>query len=198
MRVFLAEKAFGRATPRHVTEIFRRFSMVAKTTKSTANPACYCGSGNSYAECCEPIITGEKSAPTAEALMRARYSAHVVNEFDFLEESIHSSTREAVDREKMQQWSDTIKWEGIEVHATKAGGEKDEEGRVAFTARYSVNGVEQELREDASFVRENGEWRYLDGNVHGHRPYRREAPKVGRNDPCTCGSDKKFKKCCGK
>ncbi len=28
-------------------------------------------------------------------------------------------------------------------------------------------------------------------------PYVREAPKVGRNDPCPCGSGRKFKKCCG-
>jgi hypothetical protein len=28
--------------------------------------------------------------------------------------------------------------------------------------------------------------------------YRREAPKIGRNDLCPCGSGKKYKKCCGK
>lgn len=34
---------------------------------------------------------------------------------------------------------------------------------------------------------------------HGHAPQRpivHKAPKVGRNDPCPCGSGKKFKKCC--
>ncbi len=29
-------------------------------------------------------------------------------------------------------------------------------------------------------------------------PYRREQPKIGRNDPCPCGSGKKYKQCCGK
>jgi preprotein translocase subunit SecA len=35
---------------------------------------------------------------------------------------------------------------------------------------------------------------------HGRRQgtIRREAPKVGRNDPCPCGSGKKYKKCCGR
>lgn len=36
---------------------------------------------------------------------------------------------------------------------------------------------------------------------HGHgdlKPIVRESPKVGRNDPCSCGSQKKYKKCCGK
>lgn len=171
--------------------------MAAQTIPSTAEPACYCGSGVSYTECCEPIITGGKAAPTAESLMRARYSAHVVNKFDFLETSVHSTTREAVDREKMRQWSEAVTWEGMEVHSAEGGGEKDDEGTVSFTAKYSVNGVEQELREDATFVREDGEWRYLDGNVHGHTPYRREMPKIGRNEPCSCGSGKKYKKCCG-
>lgn len=158
---------------------------------------CPCGSGAEYAQCCEPIITGAKPAPTAESLMRARYSAHAANAFDFLETSIHSAKRESVDEKKMREWSQSVTWEGMEVHSTEGGGENDETGLVSFTARYSVNGVEQELREDAQFARENGEWRYVDGAVHGHTPYRREMPKVGRNDPCPCGSGKKFKKCCG-
>jgi SEC-C motif len=29
-------------------------------------------------------------------------------------------------------------------------------------------------------------------------PVRRSEPKIGRNDPCPCGSGKKFKKCCGR
>jgi uncharacterized protein YecA (UPF0149 family) len=35
---------------------------------------------------------------------------------------------------------------------------------------------------------------------HAHEPilpYRRETPKLGRNDPCFCGSGKKYKKCHG-
>jgi SEC-C motif-containing protein len=42
----------------------------------------------------------------------------------------------------------------------------------------------------------DGEWRFIDGKIFGPDPVRREAPKVGRNDPCPCGSGKKFKKCC--
>lgn len=157
---------------------------------------CPCGSGKEFAECCEPVLNGAPAA-TPEALMRARYSAHAVGAFDFLEDSVHSSTREAVDKARMQQWSESVKWEGMDVHETTGGGEGDDSGTVSFTARYSVNGVEQEMREDATFTREDGEWRYLDGAVHGHIPYRRETPKIGRNDPCPCGSGKKYKKCCG-
>ena len=170
--------------------------MPAKSTKSTKSP-CPCGSGKSFPECCEPVVSGASSASTPETLMRARYTAHTMGNFDFLESSLHSSTREPVDRAKMRQWADAVTWEGMEVHETSGGGENDETGTVSFTARYSVNGMEQEMREDAAFSRENGEWRYVDGTVHGHVPYRREAPKTGRNDPCPCGSGKKFKKCCG-
>lgn len=129
--------------------------------------------------------------------MRARYTAHATEAFDFLETSVHSSRREPIDRDKMRQWADAVTWEGMDVHEVTGGGENDDEGTVSFTAKYSVNGIEQELREDASFLREDGEWRYLDGDVHGHTPYRRDAPKIGRNDPCPCGSGKKYKKCCG-
>ncbi len=157
---------------------------------------CPCGSGKDFAECCEPILNGEPAA-TPEALMRARYTAHAKNAFDFLETSLHPSVHETVDKNKMREWSEAVTWEGMDVHQTTGGGENDNTGTVSFTARYSVNGVEQELREDATFTRETGQWLYLDGDVHGHTPYRRESPKIGRNDPCPCGSGKKYKKCCG-
>lgn len=157
---------------------------------------CPCGSSKEFDICCEPILNGAPAA-TPEALMRARYSAHATGAYKFLESSLHPSTREAVDKDKMEQWSEAVKWEGMVVHETTGGGENDDTGTVSFTAKYSVNGIEQEMREDSTFVREDGQWFYLDGDVHGHTPYRREAPKVGRNDPCPCGSGKKYKKCCG-
>ena len=159
--------------------------------------ACACSSGKEFDACCGPIIRGETPAPTPEALMRARYTAHCVGEFAFLETSVHSSTRESVDADKLRKWSEMVTWQGLEVLGTEGGGPKDERGFVSFVARYAVGDTPQEIREDAEFIREDGEWRYLDGKVHGHTPFRREAPKTGRNDPCTCGSGKKFKKCCG-
>lgn len=158
---------------------------------------CPCGSGTALDACCEPIIAGKTTALTAEALMRARYTAHAIGSFKFLETSVHSTKREPVDEAKMRQWNDAVTWQGMEVHAIEGGGDKDDTGSVSFTAKYRVNGIDQELREDATFTRENGEWRYVAGDVHGHTPYRREAPKINRNAPCPCGSGKKHKKCCG-
>ncbi len=161
-----------------------------------ATSLCPCGSGKDRAACCEPIIRGKTPAPTAEALMRARYSAHAMGAYEYLETSVASGTRESVDSAKMRRWSESVEWKGLEIHSTADGRENDETGAVSFTARYSINGVDQEMREDATFIREDGEWRYQDGTVHGHTPYRRETPKTGRNDPCPCGSGKKYKKCC--
>jgi len=40
--------------------------------------------------------------------------------------------------------------------------------------------------------------RLLDDDPLGMPTFRRKTPKIGRNDPCPCGSGKKFKQCCGK
>ena len=139
---------------------------------------CPCGSGRPYEECCETYIEGRETAPTAEALMRSRYAAHTLGKYDYLNETVHPSIRDEADHEDMKKWSEAVE--------------------VSFEARYSVNGMPQSLREDAFFRREDDRWYYVDGNVHGQDPYRRETPKIGRNEPCPCGSGKKYKKCCGK
>ena len=65
-------------------------------------------------------------------------------------------------------------------------------------AHYAANGQKCEHREHATFRKIDGEWRFIDGVIESNEPYRREEPKIGRNDPCPCGSGKKYKKCCGK
>ena len=87
-------------------------------------------------------------------------------------------------------------WEGLDIIETVEGGENDSTGEVKFSAHYSVRNVPQELREDAFFRKEGDEWFYVEGNVYAKQPVRRETPKIGRNDPCPCGSGKKYKKCC--
>ena len=153
---------------------------------------CPCGSGRPYEECCEPFIEGRQPAPTAEALMRSRYTAHTLNE------TVHPTIRDEADHEEMKKWSEAVEWDGLEILSTKEGSEADMTGEVSFEARYSVNGMPQTLREDAFFRRDDGRWYYVDGNVYGQEPYRRETPKIGRNEPCPCGSGKKYKKCCGR
>lgn len=157
---------------------------------------CHCGSEISFEKCCQPIIKGTP-ATTAEALMRARYSAYVVGEIGFLSSSLAPDERHDFDPEQAKSWSENSTWLGLTIHAVKDGGEKDQAGQVEFTASYEYQGARQDHRELASFKRLDGVWHYTDGRMRTHDPIVR-GPKTGRNDPCPCGSGKKFKKCCGK
>ena len=158
---------------------------------------CPCSSGLEYDACCGPILSGDQDAPTAEALMRSRYTAYVKNDIDYLERSMHSKTRSTFDREATREWSESSEWLGLEIKSVDGGGEDDDKGNVEFVAKYSKEGEEESHHEIAEFLREKGRWAFLDGKQVKSLPYVRSTPKVGRNEPCPCGSGKKYKKCCG-
>jgi SEC-C motif domain protein len=157
---------------------------------------CPCGSAKDYAQCCGPIIAGTAKAETAEALMRARYSAYVKCEVDFLLGSLHPDGSGGVDRESTKAWAQNADWHGLEVLSTAAGGEKDETGEVEFVAKYSLQDEPQRHHERAMFKRHNGQWLYLDGTELHPAPVVGPRVRLGRNDACLCGSSQKFKKCC--
>ncbi|HHU35646.1 MAG TPA: YchJ family protein [Treponema sp.] len=159
---------------------------------------CPCGSGKNYGDCCGPIHAGVVAAPTAEALMRARYSAYVTGDIDFIAEScVRADSAPDIDLEETQRWSKESQWHGLVIHSATGGSPTDTEGVVEFSANYSRGGLREEHRERASFKKIEGKWVYTDGSL-ATTTVVRDAPKVGRNDPCTCGSGKKYKKCCGK
>ena len=159
---------------------------------------CPCKSGKKYGECCRPVIAGEAKAETAEALMRARYTSYVVGAVDFLKTSAVKAIQEQFDEEASRAWSDAARWHGLEVIRTEGGGPKDKTGVVEFRALYTANGEFCNHHEVATFVKDRSGWKFEDGDLVGETPTVREEPKVGRNDPCPCGSGKKYKKCCGK
>lgn len=133
--------------------------------------------------------------------MRARYSAFALGDVDYVLASHHTATRDQVDRDEIERWSKGSEWLGLRILETEGGGEGDDEGTVTFRARYRMAGQLVDHRELATFQREDGEWRFLTG-VEGVEPQPELAPvtaaaTIGRNDPCTCGSGRKFKKCCG-
>jgi len=156
---------------------------------------CPCGSGNDYAACCEPIVTGAKPAETAEQLMRARYTAHAKVEIDFLYESTDPAHRQGYDHEGTRAWAAKSEWHGLEILDTIQGGPGDEEGQVEFIASFRDKNGLRRHHELAQFKREDGKWYFVDGSMVKTQPL--SVTKIGRNDPCTCGSGKKFKKCCG-
>ena len=171
--------------------------MSSDTITETDNP-CPCGSGNTLVQCCGPILAGTVRAATAEALMRSRYTAYVLCDLAHLRRSLDTRWREVFDEEGARSWSENATWQGLTIHSTKGGGETDQEGEVEFTAAYHMDGEDQRMRERARFKRRNNVWYYQDGKVKsGQETVVLSGPKVGRNDPCPCGSGKKYKKCCG-
>jgi SEC-C motif-containing protein len=170
--------------------LFRSFSEAEKLG------LCPCGSEHSFAQCCGAVISGKKKAARAEDLMRARYTAFAQGNVDFIMDSHHSRTRHEIERADVESWSKSSKWLGLRVLETQKGEKSDDTGVVIFHARYESEGKEFDHFEYSQFEKENGEWKFLDAQALHPGPIRREGPKIGRNDPCPCGSGKKYKKCC--
>ncbi|MEG1788855.1 MAG: YchJ family protein [Kiritimatiellia bacterium] len=159
---------------------------------------CPCGSGKALNACCGSILDGARKPATAEELMRARYTAYACVNIDFLYNSSSPKVQQEFDPESSRRWAEGSEWTGMEVIATEGGLEADDEGVVEFIANYLVNGTPYRHHERSNFQRLNGEWKFVDGELIKEQPIHRETPRIGRNDPCPCGSGKKYKKCCGK
>jgi len=158
--------------------------------------SCPCGSGISYSDCCEPVVSAARPAETAEQLMRARYSAYVNVQMDFIFETTHPDHRQGYDHAGTKEWAENSEWQGLEIIETQKGGPEDATGEVEFIARFLEKGEAREHHENAHFTRKDGRWLFTEGNMVKPKPI--IVNKIGRNDPCTCGSGLKYKKCCGK
>jgi len=155
---------------------------------------CPCGSGLELDACCGPYVAGAKPAPTAEALMRSRYTAYTLGNTAYLQSTLCKA--EQGDGELSAAEIKAATWTGLEIRATEAGGENDDTGQVEFVARYKSGGDQHVHHENSTFCREDGRWVYESGVINPKAQPVKSA-KVGRNDPCPCGSGKKYKKCCG-
>lgn len=124
---------------------------------------CPCGTGLSYPDCCEPIISGKKVAETAQQLMRSRYTAFTLAKIDYLMRSHSVKTRPAKERKSIEKWAKSVKWLGLNILKTEAGGPADETGYVEFKAFYLENGIPEQIHEKSLFIRENHQWRYFSG-----------------------------------
>ena len=129
--------------------------------------------------------------------MRSRYSAYAVKNIDYIAQTNDPTSKEAFDHEAAEAWAKESEWLGLEIVATKEGGPQDAEGEVEFKAHYKADGQEHTHHEVSLFRRMGPakHWAYVDGKTIRPQSVRAE-PKVGRNDPCACGSGKKSKKCC--
>lgn len=126
--------------------------------------------------------------------MRSRYTAFCQGDSAYLLRTWYPSTRPAT-----LDTDDQPQWRGLSIVRTTEGGQDDDRGVVEFVATALVGKRVFQFREASRFVKEDGLWLYLDGDVaapasHGESG----AGKIGRNDVCPCGSGRKFKKCCGR
>ena len=152
---------------------------------------CPCGTGKSFDECCAPYLAGTSHAPTAETLMRSRYTAYTRNDMKYLARTWDTTTRPASLHEEAG-----LEWLSLTILHTHAGQPEDKEGSVEFDACYRAGDSKGNLHEISRFRKIGGEWFYLDGEVSDQAPPQPNQ-KTGRNDTCPCGSGKKFNKCCG-
>ncbi|NOS73365.1 MAG: YchJ family protein [Methyloglobulus sp.] len=153
---------------------------------------CLCGSGIEYDQCCGMFHSGDKSPTTAETLMRSRFTAYALDKTDYILATWDAS----VHPEKMDFSNENLDWQRLEIISTKKGGTKDNKGIVEFKAFYLNSGEEYMLHEISRFTKSNGRWFYVDGVVKKVGKIIHQSNQ-GKNAPCSCGSGKKFKRCCG-
>ncbi|MGL4931105.1 MAG: YchJ family metal-binding protein [Plesiomonas sp.] len=171
---------------------------------------CPCGSLQTFAHCCSPLLDGTAVAPSAEALMRSRYTAHVTHNVQYIIDTYHPSRQAQTFRDDIVNACEQVTWLGLTIvdsansrHSTSSQQpiisqpvieNAFKEDFVEFIAQFEEAGVRGELHERSRFVHEAGRWLYIDGVTPSHL---KPAIRIGRNDPCVCGSGKKHKKCCG-
>jgi len=156
---------------------------------------CPCGSEKSYEQCCGVFISGKALPKTPEQLMRSRYTAYSQANIDYIVATMKGKVAEGYDKKAAKKWAEKVEWLSLTILNTKDGADENS-GFVEFIADYRYQDKNQKMHEVSEFRRENEHWLYVDRVQSKNAPLSK-SEKIGRNDPCSCGSGKKFKKCCG-
>ncbi|MGF1457452.1 MAG: YchJ family protein [Leptolyngbyaceae cyanobacterium] len=152
---------------------------------------CPCGSQRSLMRCCGPYLAGQTRALTAEALMRSRYTAYCQQNIDYLVATHHPTKRALSDRSALRQSMQNTTWLGLTILNVQQGQPADPTGVVEFVARFQNSSLGySQIHERSQFKQQKGRWFYLDGE-------QLPAIEPQRNEPCWCGSGKKYKQCHG-
>lgn len=153
---------------------------------------CPCGSGKTTYECCGACIEGRHIPATPEELMRSRYTAYTQANIDYIANTMKSPALDHFNAESARTWAERAVWIKLDVVFAQIDGDK---GSVEFFAHFSQNGKRHVIHELSEFHLENGRWYYMNGIDPRQPPI--GATRVKRNATCPCGSNKKYKKCCG-
>ncbi|WP_297444005.1 YchJ family metal-binding protein [Sulfurimonas sp.] len=144
---------------------------------------CICGNELSFDVCCRPIIEKKREAQSAEELMRSRYCAYVRANAEYLLYSTVKENRYEDDAPLIEDFSKSVEW--LKLDVLNAADDV-----VEFKAYYQDAKGIKVLHEKSNFTKEDGIWKYKDGELYNS--------KVERNESCPCGSGKKYKKCCAR
>lgn len=128
--------------------------------------------------------------------MRSRYAAYIVGNLDHIERTDAPEARAEFDRLDSERFVAEATWLDLKILRVVDGGPEDSTGQVEFTFRYEHRGQVHMQHELAYFCRQDGRWLYQRSAMNPKGEPARVA-KPGRNDPCPCGSGRKYKKCCG-
>ncbi len=122
---------------------------------------CPCGSGLEYQDCCGRFHSGQAFPPTAESLMRSRYSAFVKQEIQYLKETTWPARQKQFDEAGYLDRSQNSIWLGLKIIETVDGLEKSSNGTVTFLAKSMLDGTVHEQREKSLFKKKAGRWYYV-------------------------------------
>lgn len=151
---------------------------------------CFCGTTLPYAQCCGLYHQGS-AAPTPEALMRSRYCAYALGRIDYIVKTMKGKAQVGFNAEAAKKWALRVTWLGLSVlHTSQTSAS---EGHVEFIARFLDGNKVKAIHENSVFQFENGFWYYVDGETRSSLATKDRV--VSRNEPCPCGSLKKFKNC---
>lgn len=152
---------------------------------------CPCGNNKNLSNCCGKFLYSNELPNTPVELMRSRYTAFVLNELDYIKNTAVGKALERMEEDKSSESEKHLKWVKLNI-INYNGSHNDNVGQVEFEAYFSLKGKISILHEKSNFKKINNKWFYIDG-ITNYTDY-----KIGRNDACLCGSNKKYKKCCGK
>jgi len=151
--------------------------------------ACSCGQSLSLQDCCLPFIQYKALPSTTEQLMRSRFTAYCLHEFEYILNTYCDSTKPQITAAALHADNQHTQWLRLQIVPPSTQTKQDE---VEFKAYYKVNSDFYCMHERSRFEMHKERWLYLDGVMLESTGLL----KIGRNDPCICGSGKKFKRCC--
>ena len=124
---------------------------------------CPCGTGNEYLNCCGIFISGQKTPPTPEALMRSRYTAYHLIDMDYIANTMKSPAADHFDVKATTKWAKKVNWTQLEIIKTIDGSET---AYVEFRAHYNLKNKKYILHETSEFSFQDGKWYYVNGEWH--------------------------------